>query len=82
MSSRAQLPTLAHPTFGLRKYTLSTLGACSASVTVACSRLKLPGREEDGVDGEATLALAASISVTATVAITPSLRVTVLKQAV
>src|SRR5208283_3426451 len=72
MSSGLELSSLAHPTFGLRKYTLSTLCASSASAVVASSRLKLPGREEDRVNGEAALALAASISVMAIAAIAPS----------
>jgi hypothetical protein len=75
MSSRAELPTLAHPTFELRKCTLSTLCACSAPAAVACSRLELLDREEDGVDGEATLALTTSISVTTTAATRPNWRI-------
>jgi hypothetical protein len=61
MSSRAELPTLAQPTFEFRKYTPSTSCACAAVVKVC------------GVD-EATLGLAASISVMATAATRPNRR--------
>jgi hypothetical protein len=57
MSRRAELPTLAHPTLGVRKYTAPTSCACAAVVKVR------------GVD-EATLKLAASIIVMATVNVT------------
>jgi hypothetical protein len=41
---------------------------------VVCFPVELAGDEEDGVDDEATLGLAASISIMATAATAPSLR--------
>jgi hypothetical protein len=75
MSSRAELSPLAHPTRGVRKYTLSTSCGCRVFVAVVvCFPVELAGGEEDGVDDEATLGLAATISVMATAATAPSLR--------
>lgn len=74
MSSRAELSSLAHPTRGVRKYTLSTSCGCRVFVAVVvCFPVELAGGEEDGVDDGATLGLAATISVMGTVATAPSL---------
>src|ERR1035438_1179629 len=47
---------------------------------LACVLVELPAGDVDGVEDEATLGLAASISVTATVATKPSLRTAVLSR--